>query len=65
MKIERVWIEPGCIVCKACEETCPEVFEVTATDCLVRPQADLTRIERIKHAAEECPVLVIRVEESK
>lgn len=61
--ITRVWIEPGCIVCKLCEETCPEVFQVTATDCVVRPGADLSRAERIKHAAEECPVTVIKVEE--
>ncbi|MBI4565212.1 MAG: ferredoxin [Planctomycetes bacterium] len=61
--ITRVWIEPGCIVCKLCEETCPEVFDVTPTDCVVRPDADLTRAERIKHATEECPVSVIRFEE--
>jgi ferredoxin len=62
--IARVWIEPGCIVCKACEETCPQVFEVTEKDCVVRPTADLTQIERIKHAAEECPVAVIKFQEA-
>ena len=62
--IVRVWIDPGCIICNACEETCPQVFEVTATDCIVRPDADLSLAERIKHAAEECPVLVIKFEES-
>ncbi len=62
--ISRVWIEPGCIVCRACEETCPEVFVVTKTDCVVKPDADLSRPERIKHAAEECPVLVIKFEEA-
>jgi ferredoxin len=62
--ITRVWIEPGCIICNACEETCPEVFEVTETDCIVKPGADLSLAMRIKHAAEECPVLVIKFEET-
>lgn len=60
--ITRVWIEPGCIVCKLCEETCPKVFTVTATECLVNPDADLSDAERIRHAAEECPVDVIKYE---
>ena len=60
--ISRVWIEPGCIVCKLCEETCPQVFVVTETDCLVKPDADLSDEERIRHAAEECPVEVIKFE---
>jgi ferredoxin len=60
--ISRVWIEPGCILCKLCEETCPQVFTLTETDCLVKPDADLTLEERIRHAAEECPVEVIRLE---
>ena len=62
--ITRVWIEPGCIVCKVCEETCPRVFAVTSTDCLVRPDADLGETDRIKHAAAECPVEVIKFEET-
>ena len=62
--IGRVWIDPGCILCNACEETCPEVFEVTEKDCIIRPGADLTRVERIKHATEECPVGVIKFEET-
>ncbi len=61
--IARVWIEPGCIICNACEETCPQVFEVTENDCIVKPDADLSLVERIKHAAEECPVTVIKFEE--
>ena len=61
--ITRVWIEPGCIVCKLCEDTCPNVFTVTATDCVVKPGADLSDAARIKHAAEECPVFVIKFEE--
>ncbi len=33
MAIARVWIEEGCIVCNACETTCPEVFHVTEDTC--------------------------------
>jgi ferredoxin len=33
MSIKRVWIEEGCIVCNACETTCPEVFHVTEDTC--------------------------------
>ena len=37
--ITKVWIAPGCIVCDACENDCPEVFDVTETTCLIRPTA--------------------------
>lgn len=33
MAIKSVWIEEGCIVCNACESTCPEVFYVTEDSC--------------------------------
>lgn len=36
MAIKRVWIEEGCIVCNACETTCPEVFNVTEDSCHIR-----------------------------
>ncbi len=36
MAIKRVWIEEGCIVCNACETTCPEVFNVTEDSCFIR-----------------------------
>ena len=63
--VTKVWIEPGCIVCDACENTCPEVFEVQETTCIVRPAAlspDFTRpiSDSIKDAAAECPVDVIK-----
>lgn len=63
--VTKVWIEPGCIVCDACETTCPEVFNVTDDTCLIRPEAmspDFTKplSESIVDAAEECPVDVIK-----
>ena len=38
-EIVKVWIAPGCIVCDACENDCPEVFDVQETTCLIRPPA--------------------------
>ena len=38
MAITKVWIEEGCIVCNACETTCPEVFNVTEDSCLIRAE---------------------------
>jgi len=39
MVITRVWIEEGCIVCNACETTCPEVFNVTEDSCHIRAES--------------------------
>jgi cytochrome b6-f complex iron-sulfur subunit len=66
-QVTRVWIEPGCIVCDACETTAPDVFEVTEDTCLIRPAAlaaEFTkpRTQSIIDAAEECPVDVIKFE---
>jgi ferredoxin len=65
--ITKVWIEDGCIVCDACQTTCPEVFEVQAESCIIRPEALAreflqSRSRAIRLAAEECPVEVIRFE---
>lgn len=38
MAITTVWIEDGCIVCNACETTCPEVFNVTEDTCHIRAE---------------------------
>lgn len=58
--ISKVWIEPGCIVCNACEDIYKDVFEVTSTTCLIRPGAPLDDGLRIQEAAEACPVEVIK-----
>src|SRR2546425_10202734 len=63
--ITKVWIAPGCIVCDACENDCPEVFDVTETTCLIRPpamSADFLKplTPSIIVAAEGCPVDVIK-----
>jgi ferredoxin len=58
--VAKVWIEPGCIVCNACEDIYPEVFDVQASTCLIRPNAPLDNGLRIQEAAEACPVEVIK-----
>src|SRR5258706_8766956 len=63
--VTKVWIAPGCIVCDACENDCPEVFDVTEETCLIRPpamKADFLSplTPSIIVAAEGCPVDVIK-----
>jgi ferredoxin len=59
-KVAKVWIEPGCIVCNACEDIYKDVFEVLADTCIIRPNAPLDDGLRIQEAAEACPVEVIK-----
>lgn len=59
-KIAKVWIEPGCIVCDACEDIYKDVFEVLADTCIIRPNAPLDDGLRMQEAAEACPVEVIK-----
>src|SRR4051794_28833014 len=65
--ITKVWIAPGCIVCDACENDCPEVFDVQEETCLIRPPAQSPDFLKpltpsIIVAAEGCPVEVIKYE---
>jgi ferredoxin len=63
MAISKVWIEEGCIVCNACEDICPEVFEVTEETTVIREGVDVSGYEEeIIEAAESCPVEVIKYE---
>ena len=58
--VTKVWIEPGCIVCDACEAEAPLVFWVKDDTCIVRENAPLDDAAAIKAAAEGCPVDVIK-----
>ena len=65
--ILKVWIEPGGIVCNACESSCPEVFHVETESSTIRPEAMNVEFlgphsKSIRAAAEECPVEVIKFE---
>lgn len=58
--VSKVWIAEGCIVCNACEDIFPEVFDVQADTCLIRPDAPLTDGLKIQDAADACPTEVIK-----
>ncbi len=63
--VTKVWIAPGCIVCDACENDCPEVFDVQEETCLIRPPAMNAEFLKpltpsIIIASEGCPVDVIK-----
>ena len=61
--VKKVYIQPGCISCGACESICPEVFEVNTTSA-VRADVDLEKHkECIREVATICPVGVIQYEE--
>ena len=54
----------GCIGCGLCTETCPEVFRM-AQDGLAEVYAlpSERTANKVREAAESCPVSVIRVED--
>ena len=59
-KVKKVWIEPGCISCGACEFICPEVFEVIEKS-EIKSGCDLSSFsDLIEQAAAACPVAVIK-----
>jgi len=61
--MKKVTIMPGCISCGTCQVVCPEVFEVTDISH-VKENVDFEKNEeKIKEAAQMCPVNVIEVEE--
>lgn len=58
--IAKVWIAEGCIVCNACEDIYPEVFDVQADTCIIKDSPPLDDGLKIQEAAEACPVEVIK-----
>ena len=65
MAITRVWIEEGCISCGLSESNCPEVFKVEMGEpSKVTEGVDYSGLEeKIKIAAESCPVEVIKYDD--
>jgi len=65
MAITRVWIEDGCISCGMSESNCPEVFKIKDKGATVIEGVDYSPLEdKIKEAADGCPVEVIKYEEN-
>lgn len=68
MPITRVSIEEGCITCNLCMDLVPEVFLVTNDKgCIVLDDAQkhfIAHADLIRQAASDCPVEVIKVQES-
>ena len=64
--IKRVWIEEGCISCGLSESNCPEVFKVETGEPLkIIEGIDYSGLEeKIKDAANACPVQVIMYDET-
>ena len=58
--VSKVWIEDGCIICDACSDIIPEVFEVLDSGCIVVDGAPLDNGLAIAEAAEACPVEIIK-----
>ena len=66
--ITKVWIEKGCIACGLSESNCPEVFKVKhgkwVKGATVIEGVDYSGLEeKIKIAAESCPVEVIKYDD--
>ncbi len=63
MSIDKVWVEEGFTLCYLCESICPEVFFLDDTSSHVKDGADFGQYEeKIKEAANSCPVEVIKFE---
>ena len=68
MAITRVWVEDICIACGTSELLCPELFKVDHDIGMatVLVGVDFAPIEeKIREAAECCPVQAIQYEEEK
>jgi ferredoxin len=64
MAITRVWIEEGCLSCGLSEGSCPEVFKLKVGNTVIEGVDYSGLEEKIKDAADMCPVQVIMYDET-
>lgn len=58
--MKKLFIEPGCITCGACEFIAPDVFEVTDKSYIKTDADQEANKELIETAIRSCPVAVIK-----
>lgn len=63
MAINKVWIEEGCSACGLCVDICPEVFKLEDVATTIEGVNLSAYDEKIKEAAESCPIEVIKYNE--
>lgn len=58
---KKLFIKPGCIVCKTCEFTAPKIFEVKekALTAEVQRQPSPEELKEVLEAIKLCPETVI------
>ena len=60
MAMNKVWIEEGCSACGLCVDICPEVFKLEDVATIIEGVNYSDYDEKIKEAAESCPIEVIK-----
>ncbi len=63
MAIKKVWVEEDCTACGLCEDICPEVFKLEDIATVIKGVNYSDYEDKIKEAAESCPVEVIKYSE--
>jgi ferredoxin len=63
MAINKVWVEEDCTACGLCEDICPEVFKLEDIATVIKGVNYSEHEDKIKEAAESCPVEVIKYSE--
>mgnify|MGYP002134156234 CR=1 FL=1 len=62
--MKKLWIEPGCITCGMCEFIAPKIFEVTDISHIKIDGNIEENLDLIEQSVQECPVSVIKYEDS-
>ena len=63
LAIKKVWIDENCTACCFCEVICPEVFKLEDVAIVIEGVNFSDYEDKIKEAAESCPMEVIKYSE--